>query len=61
MHWQTHLVGVNIQILVQNEPSDEFAVEKVVRRVDRPQAVVRVVVGVLAKAEWTHCKEREEE
>ena len=47
------LVGVDAHVVVGDEARDELAVERIVRRVQRPDAPVRVVVGVHAHAERT--------
>lgn len=45
------LVGVDAHVVVGDESGDEFAVERVVGRVERADAPVRIVVGVHADAE----------
>ena len=40
------LVGVDVHVVVGDEAGDELAVEKVVGRVDRAEAGVRVGVAV---------------
>ena len=47
------LVGVDAHVVVGDETGDEFAVERIVRWIQRPDAPVRVVVGVHAHAERT--------
>ena len=47
----SQLVRVDPHVVVRDETRDEFAVERVVRGVQRPQAPVRVVVRVHADAE----------
>ena len=47
------LVRIDAHVVVGDEAGDELTVERVVRRVQRPDAPVRVVVGVHADAEGT--------
>lgn len=52
------LVRINPHVVVGDESRYEFAIERVVRRVQRPHAPVRIVVGVHADAEGAFTPQR---